>query len=107
MRSFGYAVLLFSTGVLVTASAHAETSAESNRVLNDRFTFYIGGFFPQVGSNIRLDSDFAGGIGDDISLEDTLGLEEGKSVLWGGFNWRMAHRHLLELEAFLNTLTDQ
>jgi hypothetical protein len=100
MRSLGYAVLLSSTGVLVMAYAHAETSAESNRVLNDRFTFYIGGFFPQVSSNIRLDADFSGGIGDDISLEDTLGLEEGMSVLWGGFNWRMAHRHILELEAF-------
>jgi hypothetical protein len=100
MRSLGYAVLLSSTGVLVMACAHAETSAESNPVLNDRFTFYIGGFFPQVSSDIRLDSDFDSGIGDNISLEDTLGLEDSKSVLWGGFNWRMANRHTLELEAF-------
>jgi len=78
----------------------AESVRESNRILNDRFTFYLGGFFPQVSSAIRLDADIAGGIGDTISLEDVLGLEDSKSVLWGGFNWRMARRHTLELEAF-------
>jgi hypothetical protein len=78
----------------------AETVRESNRILNDRFTFYLGGFFPQVSSEIRLDADIAGGIGDAISLEEVLGLEDSKSVLWGGFNWRIARRHILELEAF-------
>ncbi len=78
----------------------AETVRESNRILNDRFTFYLGGFFPQVSSEIRLDAEIAGGIGDTISLEDVLGLEDSKSVLWGGFNWRIARRHFLELEAF-------
>lgn len=85
---------------MVVSCAQAQTDSASNPVLDDRFTFYIGGFFPQVSSNIRLDADLGSSIGDDISLEETLGMEDSKSVLWGGFNWRMARRHFLELEAF-------
>jgi hypothetical protein len=91
---------IFLVGVLLASGAEAETVIAPNTVMDDRFTFYIGGFFPQVSSDIRLDAEIAGGIGDTISLEDTLGLEDSKSVLWGGFNWRMARRHTFELEAF-------
>ena len=56
----------------------AESVRESNRILDDRFTFYLGGFFPQVSSEIRLDAEIAGGIGDTISIEDVLGLEDSK-----------------------------
>ena len=91
--------IIFALVAWVPVNA-AESVRESNRILNDRFTFYLGGFFPQVSSAIRLDADIAGGIGDTISLEDVLGLEDSKSVLWGGFNWRIARRHILELEAF-------
>jgi hypothetical protein len=92
--------LVVTSCILTVSAGQAWADSEPNPLMDDRFTFYIGGFFAQVSSEIRLDADIAGGIGDTISPEDVLGLEDSKSVLWGGFNWRVARRHSLALEAF-------
>lgn len=79
---------------------------------DERFQIWLGGFFPDVDSKIRLDTP-DGFPGDTIDFEDTLGLDDGKSVLFGGARWRIAERHQLEGEiiqlnrsSFIGAITD-
>ena len=88
------------TGVLALAATIAVADDDpkaSAPFLQDRFSFWLGGFFPEVDSQIRLDST-SGAPGDTIDFEDTLGLEDGKSVAFGGFRWRISPRNLVEFE---------
>ena len=95
---------LFCAGVSAftapAAYAYGNPDPSANPLLGKHVTFYLGGFYPRVSSTIRLDADILGGIGDTISLEDELGLEEGQAVLWGGVSWRMSKRTSLEFEYF-------
>jgi hypothetical protein len=90
--------MLAALTVLIAPDLLAETDSTSNTILADRFTLYLGGFFPQVSSDIRLDG--SSGIGDTISFENTLGMEDSASVLWGGASWRISRRNKLEFEYF-------
>ena len=87
------------SSVLVMAStvAVADSPDEGAPFLDDRYSFWLGAFFPNVDSRFRLDSS-AGVPGDEIDFEDTLGLEDGKNVGFGGFRWRMSPRNLVEFE---------
>jgi hypothetical protein len=107
-RNFGrasilcsFASVLFALSVFVQGTALAEPIGEDekyNHMLDDRFSLWIGGFFPNVESEIRLDNVVAGGPGDTISFENFLGLEDSKTTLWGGFRWRISRRNKLEFE---------
>ena len=94
MRGFSRVALF----VFACSSVQAETNTGSHPIVDDRFSLYLGEFFPQVRSDIRLDRDTGGGIGDDISFEDELGLEDSDTVGWGGAVWRIEGRHRLEAE---------
>jgi hypothetical protein len=87
--------LIFAGGTAI-AESHSEKQFY-NHMLDDRFSLWIGGFFPDVESTIRLDSEM-GGPGDEISFENFLGLEDSKTTLWGGFRWRISRRNQLEFE---------
>lgn len=95
-------VFLLCQFMLLASSPHADTDAAQSeyQMAERRLTLYLGGFYPQVSSDIELDANILGGIGDTISLEDTLGLEDGEAVLWGGAVWQMSRRNLLEMEYF-------
>jgi hypothetical protein len=80
----------------LTGNASAADNNE-NEMFHDPFVFYLGGFFPQVRSTIRLDGQIIGE-GNNISFENTLGLEDSKSVLWGGARWRISRRNMVEFE---------
>lgn len=82
---------------LTTTTAAAENPDGSAPFLDDRYTFWLGGFFPNVDSRVRLDSS-SGAPGDEIDFEDTLGLEDSKAVAFGGFRWRVSPRNLIEFE---------
>ena len=69
LRNVGLAFSLF---VFLTPGLKAETAPADNSVNKKHFAIYMGGFYPRVNSNIQLDADIQGGIGDSISLEDTL-----------------------------------
>jgi hypothetical protein len=91
---------LLALSFLVQGTALAKPIGEEekyNHMLDDRFSLWIGGFFPKVESTIRLDST-AGNPGDEISFENFLGLEDSKTTLWGGFRWRISRRNQLEFE---------
>jgi len=86
------ASVAFAASLMGNASAE---SADVNAVMNDRFVLYLGGFFPQVSSESRINGDQ---IGDIIDFENAFGLEDSKSVLWGGARWRISRRNSLEFE---------
>ena len=91
---------LFALSILIQGTALAKPISEEekyNHMLDDKFSLWIGGFFPQVESTIRLDSD-AGLPGDNINFENFFGLEGSKTTLWGGFRWRISRRNQLEFE---------
>ena len=70
---------------------------ESNPVLNSKYSIWIGGFFPKVDSEIKINGEIIGD-GPILGFEDTLGLQDSKSVLWGGASWRISKRNNLEIE---------
>jgi len=91
-------VSFFLIALVASIAGNANAaSADDNPMLNDPFAFYLGGFFPQVSSTIQLDGKIIGD-GNDISFENTFGLEDSKSVLWGGARWRISKRNMLEFE---------
>jgi hypothetical protein len=75
----------------------ADEATDVDLFLLDEYSIWLGGFFPNLDSRIRLDPGI-GSPGDDIDFEDTLGLDDSKSVGFGGFRWRMSPRHMLEFE---------
>ncbi len=94
------AKVLLSVLIFIHGTALAGSNDENqvyNQRMDDRYSFWIGGFFPQVKSSIRLDSDL-GNPGDNINFENVLGLEDSKATLWGGFRWRISRRNQLEFE---------
>jgi len=88
-------VVLVVLACLFMGSAGAAPDDDAP-LLNDRFAIYLGGFFPQVKSEITINgSTFPG---EGIDFENALGLEDSKSVLWGGVRWRISKRNSLEFE---------
>jgi hypothetical protein len=75
----------------------AENTATVNPLLTEKWNIWVGGFFPTMDSRLRVDSDI-GTPGDELDLEEQLGLDDNKSALWGGASWRFAPRHRLETE---------
>jgi hypothetical protein len=93
----GWALLLASTWLLATA-AQAQSGAGTGSGDDARWAIYIGGFFPEVDSDLRLNAPELG-LSPSIDFED-LGLESDVSVLRLGAMYRLSRngRHVLELE---------
>lgn len=87
------ALILFLTGLPVQAQAPEEYVA-----LNDRFRIYLGGFWANVDSEIGINGENQSP--PPINVENVLGVENSKNVLWGGARWRISRRNSLELEFF-------
>jgi hypothetical protein len=85
--------------VLITSFAGtAQAGSEAGTpLLRNHWSFWIGGFFPDISSEIQIDSDL-GSPGDGLNFENVLGLEDTKSVLIGGGRWRISNRNQLEFE---------
>jgi hypothetical protein len=93
-------VLLVCLTLLGPWVVRADESVDLSRLSwrKTPFNFHLGGFFPAVGSNVRLDSD-DGVIGTKIDLEST-GLDDSEQILFLGASYRFAKRHGLELSYF-------
>jgi hypothetical protein len=89
--------LLIAALICLSGTASSAELPGIHPLLYKRFTLGVGGFFPQVDSKIRLDSDL--GPGTELDFENVLGLEESKSTFWLSGRWRIGARHTLELEA--------
>ncbi len=81
----------------VSASGQAQESGEYAR-FNDPFRVYFGGFYPSMSSKITIEGTNISP--PPIGLEDTLGVEDGKFVPWGGAIWHISRRNTLEFEYF-------
>ncbi len=85
---------ILAVGVLFSVSAAAEVAGHT--LLTSRFHVGVGGFFPTVDSKIRLDSDF--GLGTELDLEQQLGIDRSRDVLWANARWNISRRNHLEFE---------
>jgi len=79
--------------IAVLASAGAV--ADSLKPGDERLKFVAGWFLPAFGTDVRIDG--ATEPGDDVNLDDDLGLDGDQSGALLGFEWRMARRHRLGL----------
>ena len=86
------AVLLASLGMAVAASPGAQ-AADSLAPGDERFKFVAGWFLPAFGTDVRFDGEASEG--DDVNLDDDLGLDRDQSGALLGFEWRIADRHRL------------
>ncbi len=71
----------------------ASASADDLKPGDERFKFVAGWFLPAFNTDVRLDGENQDG--DDVSLEDDLGMDSDQSGALIGFEWRIAERHRL------------
>jgi hypothetical protein len=71
----------------------------SNPALNDRFFFYGGAYIPKSATSAQLNSTKLG-LGTNIDLEQTLGIQTQKGVPDAGARWRISERWRVEAEYF-------
>jgi len=92
--------LFFTLTVLLFAVNSLAQSQESDEYasFNDPFRIYLGGFYPSMTSKITINGSVVNP--PPIGVEDTLGVEDGKFVPWGGVNWHISRRNTVEFEYF-------
>ena len=95
MRHRNASILAVLLLCLVAGTVSAQT-ADLNPLLHDRFAIYLGGFFPDISSEVTINGTILPG--DSLDFENVLGLEDSKNVLWGGARWRISRRNMLEFE---------
>ena len=67
-------------------------------LLQDRFRFIAGGFYPTSTTTARLDGNT--GLGFEINFEDSLGLEDKKLIAETSMRWRFAEPWQLNINYF-------
>ena len=92
LRTFVLLVLL-----ALTSSASADSEYAN---IDNSFRVYLGGFWPQIDSNISINSDLLPDPIPPVDVEDLLGVTDSKGALFGGITWRFTSRQALELEYF-------
>ena len=88
--------LALLSGTLLPNLAQAE---DWIRFGEERFMLSGGAFLPSFDTTLRVDNRTLG-IGDDVSLEDDLDVDDDESVYWIGGHWRFASRHRVALSYF-------
>jgi len=91
-------VLCNGFGVRMVA-ADDEKSSSPTTLFESKFAIGLGGFFPNIDSTFSLNPS-SGGSGQDISLEDDLGISDTSSSAWIRFIWRFQPRHQFQAEWF-------
>ena len=96
MKRFIASLIFVALHSLILGDAIA-ASDSINPQVDHKFAIYLGGFFPEVSSEVRLNGDILPP-GDKLDFENIFGLEESKTVLWGGARWHISRRNVLEFE---------
>ena len=81
----------------ITSSAIADGEYAN---MNDSFRLYLGGFWPEIDSQIGINSDLTPEPIPPVDVENLLGVTDSKGAVWGGIQWSFGSRHSLELEYF-------
>ena len=90
---------MLARSALIVALVAPPALAQDYDFLNDPWRIYVGPFHATVDSKLTISGDILPG--EPIEIEDVLGVEESKTVAWGGIGWRFARRHSLEAEFFV------
>lgn len=81
----------------ITPTASAEGEYEN---VGQSFRLYLGGFWPEIDSELSINSDQTPEPIPPVDVEDFLGVTDSKGAVWGGVQWRFTKRQSLELEYF-------
>ena len=81
----------------ITSSASADGEYAN---LDHSFRLYLGGFWPEIDSQLSINSDQVPEPIPPVDVEDLLGVTDSKGALWGGATWFFTKRQSLELEYF-------
>lgn len=84
---------------LLLALMAAPVAADDFDNFNHDWRIYVGAFHATVDSKISINGDVLPP-GPPIDIEDVLGIENSKTVAWGGVAWHFARRHSVEAEFF-------
>ena len=90
---------MLARSVLVVSLIASPALAQDYDILNDPWRIYVGAFHATVDSKVTISGDVLPG--EPIDIEDVLGVDDSKTVAWGGVGWRFAQRHSLEGEFFV------
>jgi len=85
-------------GLLAITSSAIADSEYGN--FNQSFRLYLGGFWPEINSQIAINSDLTPEPIPPVDVEDLLNVTDSKGAAWGGIQWFFGSRHSLELEHF-------
>ncbi len=83
----------------IVAFVAAPALAQDFEKFDDPWRIYVGAFHATVDSKLGINGEFLPP-GPPIDIEDVLGVEDSKTVGWGGVSWHFARRHALEGEIF-------
>ena len=96
--------LLTSVGIGLSTSLPAVADGQYS-VMDDPWRVYLGAFTATVNSEIGINGDLVPP-GPPIDVEDILGVEDSKTVAWGGIRWQFARQHSIEAEYFTLNRSD-
>ncbi len=83
---------LIAGGIAMSLLVSSVAMAEGyNPMLDDKWRVYVGAFNASVDSKITFNAENLPEL--PIDVEDVLGLEDSKTVAWGGVAWHFARRH--------------
>jgi hypothetical protein len=88
-RTTVVAVLLLLTAI-GTSSAFAESDMIG--IGEDKFSFAAGTFLPAFNTKVRVEGDNVGP-GDDVDLENDLGIDRNDTSIYLGASWRFSPKH--------------
>jgi hypothetical protein len=94
-----YRLQTFALLGLLAITSPASAAGEYENI-NHSFRLYLGGFWPEIDSQLAINSDQMPQPIPPVDVEDLLGVTDSKGAAWGGVEWRFASRHSLELEYF-------
>ena len=89
-------VVAFSL-IAVSTNAQSQESGSFAK-FEDPFRIYIGGFYPDMTSEVTINGAVIKP--PPVGIEDALGIEDGKLIPYGGAKWRISRRNSLEFEYF-------
>lgn len=92
-------VVTLMAGFAIGAAAD-EDSGSPGSMIDKEFVIALGGFFPRIESTVSVAPTSGIGSGQEISLEDALGLDDDNSSAWIGGAWKFLPRHQLQAEWF-------
>ena len=94
-------LLLTATG---TSSVFAESEMMS--VGEDKFSIAVGSFLPAFNTKVRVEGDNVGP-GDDVDLENDLGIDRNDTSLYVGASWRFKPKHRIFANFFQSSRESQ